>query len=1098
MRSFLLFSLSLFLSFFAKSQNTQWVNYANDHIIYDMALEGDLLWVATQGGLVKIDRVTGEKQTYQPWNSGLRGLGLQSVFVAPDGTKWLGGDNGGLFRFDGTEWEHFYEINTGDVLIQIQNVQVAPDGTVWFLSNTNGTCQGCKRFFSYDGSSFTRHDEIIGPWISTGSIIFDFDIEPTGEVWATNQFEIFKYNGIEVLEKYDSTNSPLKPDEFISAVNLDSQGRLWCATRRTPSQQPYEFRVLRFNGSSWSVMDETAPGWCYVIEEDSDGNMWFEFRDDNSWVSQIARFNGFEWQYWEVDDLPGMPDSYNEPDLLEIDEEGHWWVSLYSGIHNKKIYEYDGSIWTGYDTEIFPMVGNYWECAAFDCEGRLWIGSHNGINVFDGTTWVEYQYPEIAGNGSVWSITLDEATCDLYIAFYSGNDGVAASRFDGNSFHPILLPNGTGSAFKAKVGPDGTLWVASTQDGLGQFDGINWTWLNEQNSIVPDFTYDLDVDQQGNVWVGTYGGGLIRYDGAGGWQQFDSSNSPLEDHQYWVFVDDSGMVWTHRHEQGVARFDGTSWEILQIPNPIVQASSMAEDAEHNFWIGGYGESYYWDGVDFSTFNITNSPIASNSTREVVIDPYGNTWFVHSNRGISVYNENGISNQLTSPTPGARGTVFFDFDQNGQMGTTNEPPMSGQKVWLQPNNLLSFTNGAGRYTFYPTPGDYEVSYGTENPYLPTTSNPLEFQMADQPIDGLDFGVWTNDLPDSVSLDLTAGFARCNEHMNLWATFCNFGILDAEGTVEITFDPLLEYVSAFPEPQSVQGNVVTFAFEDLSYFECQTVKIVLQVPGVDDLGQILQFSGTGTGIFLGEIVSTAWDDARAEIACSFDPNDKRSEATGDHVDEFSLLDDPLDYTIRFQNKGNDTAFIVVIRDTLDANLDRSTLQVVASSHDMETLLDANGLLTFTFRSIDLLWEAVDEPGSQGFVKYRIAPKAGLPDPTEIRNTAHIYFDLNPPIVTNTTQNVLVETLPFSATNNAETKSSLLAFPNPTSDNLWVEFRQNEFENAPYQLTVHDLSGQQVLIKKSVTGRYRIENLPEGFYILTAIFDGKKESLKVVVSR
>ena len=51
-----------------------WKNYANDHIIWDMALEDNHLWVGTQGGLIKLDVQTGDKKIYQAWNSGLRAV----------------------------------------------------------------------------------------------------------------------------------------------------------------------------------------------------------------------------------------------------------------------------------------------------------------------------------------------------------------------------------------------------------------------------------------------------------------------------------------------------------------------------------------------------------------------------------------------------------------------------------------------------------------------------------------------------------------------------------------------------------------------------------------------------------------------------------------------------------------------------------------------------------------------------------------------------------------------------------------------------------------------------------------------------------------
>jgi uncharacterized repeat protein (TIGR01451 family) len=68
----------------------------------------------------------------------------------------------------------------------------------------------------------------------------------------------------------------------------------------------------------------------------------------------------------------------------------------------------------------------------------------------------------------------------------------------------------------------------------------------------------------------------------------------------------------------------------------------------------------------------------------------------------------------------------------------------------------------------------------------------------------------------------------------------------------------------------------------------------------------------------------------VTCSWDPNDKAVNPSGVTAAHYTLMDEELQYTIRFQNCGNDTAFNIRVLDTLDANLDMSTLQIVASSH------------------------------------------------------------------------------------------------------------------------------------------------------------------------
>jgi hypothetical protein len=105
------------------------------------------------------------------------------------------------------------------------------------------------------------------------------------------------------------------------------------------------------------------------------------------------------------------------------------------------------------------------------------------------------------------------------------------------------------------------------------------------------------------------------------------------------------------------------------------------------------------------------------------------------------------------------------------------------------------------------------------------------------------------------------------------------------------------------------------------------------------------------------------------------------------------------------GNGPAHDVIVRDSLDADLDVSTLEILDTSHPVTSVsLDADRVLSWSFLGIELPGVAEDEPGSHGFVRFAARPRAGLLAGTEIRNTAGIYFDQNPAVVTNTVVNTV----------------------------------------------------------------------------------------------
>ncbi|WP_224997958.1 gliding motility-associated C-terminal domain-containing protein [Cesiribacter sp. SM1] len=172
--------------------------------------------------------------------------------------------------------------------------------------------------------------------------------------------------------------------------------------------------------------------------------------------------------------------------------------------------------------------------------------------------------------------------------------------------------------------------------------------------------------------------------------------------------------------------------------------------------------------------------------------------------------------------------------------------------------------------------------------------------------------------------------------------------------------------------------------------------------------------GAGIINGGYVNQFPQNDEAEniemlclpIIDSYDPNDKRVAPAGITATNNIAEDSQLEYTIRFQNTGTDTAYTVVVVDPLSEHLDISTLKVGIASHPVqwEISRDNQPSIIWRFKKINLPDSTTNERASHGFVKFKISPKEGLPKGTIIRNKADIYFDYNSPIITNEVFNTL----------------------------------------------------------------------------------------------
>lgn len=236
-------------------------------------------------------------------------------------------------------------------------------------------------------------------------------------------------------------------------------------------------------------------------------------------------------------------------------------------------------------------------------------------------------------------------------------------------------------------------------------------------------------------------------------------------------------------------------------------------------------------------------------------------------------------------------------------------------------------------------------------------------------------------------------------------------------------------------------------------------------------------------------------------SFDPNDKRATPEGYQAEHYIESETPLEYTIRFQNTGTNTAYLVVIKDTLSQWLDITTFQEGNSSHPYELGLTGQGYLSFTFYNIALPDSAANQAASNGFVDFKITPRAETPIETTITNQAAIYFDYNEPVITNETYHTIIgdylEVLVTSISHPTLSNIEVTVAPNPF--HAACIFQIKNHQSAQYQLEVFDATGKLMRTEKFTGNVLALDSrgLSAGlyFYKLSAT-DGFKSTGRLAV--
>lgn len=390
-----------------------------------------------------------------------------------------------------------------------------------------------------------------------------------------------------------------------------------------------------------------------------------------------------------------------------------------------------------------------------------------------------------------------------------------------------------------------------------------------------------------------------------------------------------------------------------------------------------------------------------------------------------------SNTMTVlPPAGNAGFIFGSMisDNNGNcINDAGDTPMANQVLTITPGPFYTTTDANGDFAAIVAPGNYTVtasaipSHNFSCPAVPTfTAN---VPNPGDTVTGLDYFRDTLSYTDVGVTGVPPFAIRPGFTNNYYLYVRNNSPRTLNNlTGYLVFDTDIIPQMATPAASSVSGDTLFWSIPSLASTAQFSVVIQCSVSVATVLDDTVSWTA-GVLPYPGD--ANASNNTQLDyqvVTGSYDPNDKQVwNEFGENADGFVEINETeLDYLIRFQNTGTDTAFNIVVRDTMDLGLDLSTFRVTATSHPMTHSITGNGKVAFNFDNILLPDSNVNEEGSHGFVRYTVNRFAGQPTGTSIENTAHIYFDFNAPIVTNTVQTVVCPemTADFAYFANAQT--------------------------------------------------------------------------------
>lgn len=225
---------------------------------------------------------------------------------------------------------------------------------------------------------------------------------------------------------------------------------------------------------------------------------------------------------------------------------------------------------------FFPLHGlaDYWVYSfAEQASGMIWIGTWNGVNRYDPSSGGFTTYVKELINEWVYGIAVDQKD-----RVWFGTEG-GVSMFDGEQWRSWTHDDGLGA-------PNSAGLPVSTNTGLGTRSRHDLNVMVEgRPSYNPNYVFCLFIDRDDQIWAGTWGGGVSRYDGQR-WTNLTSRDGLAGDIVFSIAQDQQGAMWFGT-QRGISRYDGRHWQTLGREQGVAGGSvySVVAMPDGDVWAG---------------------------------------------------------------------------------------------------------------------------------------------------------------------------------------------------------------------------------------------------------------------------------------------------------------------------------------------------------------------------------------------------------------------------------------------------------------------------------------------------------------------------------
>jgi signal transduction histidine kinase/ligand-binding sensor domain-containing protein len=594
------------------------------------------------------------------------GLSQSSIYaIAQDrtGFLWLATQDG-VNRYDGYTFRTFRNIPDDSLSLAlnwINDIYTAPSGRIWVITRSavnlfNPIKETFTPFYCIPANAKAHQTSITISccledasgtlWVGTSGGLAKVKIDESN----------FTRGNVEFLSASDAARHGFS-GMSVSSLQQDSASRLWIGTPQglfVRERGAERFMAVPLPGGAHSVQSVSA--LCVVKTV-----LWAATNDGlvRCELSSSPHLDNNSVQYFHPEKaLPASLRTHNDALVIKPDSHGNLWLQMAAGLLLFDPQTASVQAFLNDPKDAASLRSNIISALAEDMNGRMWIATFGGLNIYNSPqkTLTAYQHspsdPKSLGHNLLRSLYQDR-NGSMWVGTDNGINSWNSARYKFTSYKSEPTPTSIGGSLSNSSVrgflPDkrhrvwnGNLWIC-TDNGLNYFDPRTQRW---KNFAVRDGLTNAEIRAQaqtpdGTLWLGTNGGGLVRFDGKRFTQiayNPDDSTSLASNRVRWLVVDNEGGIWAGLFlTQGVRGITGglsyhpspslsdaqTGWKRFQT-NPNDTSSLInnevrciyidpADTSGNTFWVGTQGAGLEKFDRRQGTFTHFKSDAKNNST-----------------------------------------------------------------------------------------------------------------------------------------------------------------------------------------------------------------------------------------------------------------------------------------------------------------------------------------------------------------------------------------------------------------------------------------------------------------------------------------------------